>query len=147
MRRPFRVIVACLALAALTGCGDSNPSAPTPEDLEDIDLSPDHTIVVDDDGFDPSELEVTSGEVLLLVNEGDTEHSFTTEDRAIDTGLMQPGEETTLVLVEPAVVDFFDLEQPGPRGHPHGSRQGLSGLSTSSGASAPRGPLGTRRCR
>jgi len=112
MPRPFRVIVACLALAAVTGCGDSNPSAPTPEDLEDIDLSPDHTIVVDDDGFDPSELEVTSGEVLLLVNEGDTEHSFTTEDRTIDTGLMQPGEETTLVLVEPAVVDFFDLSNP-----------------------------------
>ena len=116
MPRPFRVIVACLALAAVTGCGDSNPSAPTPEDLEDIDLSPDHTIVVDDDGFDPSELEVTSGEVMLLVNEGDTEHSFTTEDRAIDTGLMQPGEETTLVLVEPAVVDFFDLSNPDHEG-------------------------------
>ena len=116
MRRPLRIIVACFALAALTGCGDSNPSAPTPEDLRDIDLSPDHTIVVDDDGFEPSELEVSSGEVLLLVNEGDTEHSFTTEDRAIDTGLMLPGEETTLVLVEATVVDFFDLTNPDHEG-------------------------------
>ena len=81
------------------------------------------------------------------MNEGDTEHSFTTEDRAIDTGLMQPGEETTLVLVEPTVVDFFDLGNPDHEGTLTVRRQGLSGLSTSSGASAPRGPLGTRRCR
>jgi plastocyanin len=112
MRPVLRALAAALVLTALSGCGDSNPSPPTPEDLQDIDLSADRTIVVDDDGYDPSELEVTAGEVLRLVNEGETEHSFTADDRAIDTGLMQPGEDTTLVLTKPTVIHFYDLGNP-----------------------------------
>ena len=34
-------------------CGDADPSPPTPADLADIDLSPDHTITVDEDGYEP----------------------------------------------------------------------------------------------
>jgi plastocyanin len=102
--------VAALVAASLAACGDSDPSGPTPEDLAEIDLSPDHTIAVDDAGYEPRSLEVEAGEVILLVNEGDGPHSFTAGDQEFDTGRMLPGEETTLVLTEPDEITFFDLE-------------------------------------
>jgi plastocyanin len=115
MQRRAWVGAAAVALT-LTGCGDADPSPPTPADLQDIDLSVDHTVVVDDDGYDPSSLEVIAGEVIRLVNEGESEHSFTADDRSIDTGRMEPGEDVTLVLTEPGKITFFDLENPDQRG-------------------------------
>lgn len=115
MRRRLWVGAAAVALT-LAGCGDADPSPPTPADLREIDLSIDHTVVVDDDGYDPSALEVTAGEVIRLVNEGESAHSFTADDRAIDTGRMEPGEDVTLVLTEPGEITFFDLENPDQQG-------------------------------
>jgi plastocyanin len=107
---------AALAAVLVAGCGDSDPSPPTAEDLREIDLSPDHTITVDEDGYEPAELEVTAGEVVLLVNEGDEPHSFTADDGSFDTGRMQPGDETTVVLAEPTTVHFHDVEAPDEEG-------------------------------
>lgn len=106
---------ALLGVALLGACGPAEPSSPTPEDLREIDLSPDHRITVDDDGFDPADLEIRSGEVVLLVNEGTGLHSFTAEER-FDTGRMEPGEETTLVLTEPGEIPYRDLENPDAEG-------------------------------
>src|SRR3546814_16762164 len=78
--------------ATSAGCIDPKPSSPTPADLRAIDLSPDHTISVDEDGFHPAALEVRSGDVGLLVNEGEGLHSFTADER-FATGRMQPGDE------------------------------------------------------
>ena len=114
--RPWLGLAGLVLAGALGACGDSNPSAPTAADLDEIDLSVDHTIVVDDDGFDPSTLEVTAGEVVRIVNEGTGEHSLTADDRAVDTGRMQPGDDTTLVLTQPGEVTFHDLEEPGHEG-------------------------------
>ena len=94
MRRSSWIGVAGPLLAAtLAACGGADPSPPTPADLQDIDLSVDHTIAVDDGGFDPASLEVTAGEVIRLVNEGTDPHSFTTEDRSLDTGRLEPDED------------------------------------------------------
>jgi plastocyanin len=101
---------------AIAGCGDPDPSPPTAADLEAIDLAPDHTITVDETGFEPAALEVAVGEVVLLVNEGEEEHSFTAEDRRFDTGRMHPGDETTLVLTETGPIPFGDLEDPDHEG-------------------------------
>jgi plastocyanin len=114
MRR--RALWVALAAVLVAGCGDSDPSPPTAEDLRDIDLSPDHTIAVDEDGYEPAELEVTAGEVVLLVNEGDEPHSFTADDGSLDTGRMQPGDDTTVVLTEPTTVQFHDVEAPDQQG-------------------------------
>jgi len=95
--------------AALGACVDPKPSTPTPEDLRAIDLSPDHTITVDEDGFHPEALEIRGGEVVLLVNEGEGLHSFTAEER-FDTGRLEPGDETTLLLTEPGEIPYRDLE-------------------------------------
>lgn len=105
-----------LAAVALAACGDPEPSAPTPSDLAEVDLSPDVTIAVDEDGYDPEALEVEAGEVILLVNEGDSPHSFTAEDQEFDTGRLLPGDETTLVLTEPATITFYDVEAPEHEG-------------------------------
>ncbi len=98
-----------VALLAAAGCADPKPSSPTPDDLRAIDVSPDHTITVDEGGFSPAELEIEPGEVVLLVNDGDERHSFTATDR-FDTGRLEPGEETTLVLTEPGAIAYRDLE-------------------------------------
>ena len=113
--RGTRWLAATAAVLVAAGCGPPDPSTPTPEDLRAIDLSPDHTITVDDDGFDPRDLEVTSGDVVLLVNEGTELHSFTAEER-FDTGRMEPGEETTLVLTDPGRIPYLDLENPDADG-------------------------------
>lgn len=110
-RAPLLVAVAAL----LVGCGDADPSSPTAADLDGIDVSPDHTLVVDEDGFRPATLEVEAGDVLLLVNEGEEAHSFTAEEQRFDTR-MEPGDETTLVLTDPGEVSFHDVEDPDHEG-------------------------------
>lgn len=108
----MRSVVAGAALVLLVaGCVDPKPSSPTVADLRAIDLSPDHTVTVDEDGFHPAELEVQAGEVVLFVNEGAEEHSFTADER-FDTGRMEPGDDTTLVLTEPGEIPYRDLENP-----------------------------------
>jgi plastocyanin len=101
-----------LLVAAVGGCGDSDPSPPTAADLAEADLSPDHTITVDEDGYEPDDLRAASGSVVLLVNEGDQPHSFTEEEGAFDTGRMEPGDETTLVLTDPGTYELHDVEDP-----------------------------------
>ena len=110
-----RILGLCTAGLLVAGCVDPDPSSPTPEDLAEVDLSPDHTITVDEDGFHPDVLEIEAGEVVLLVNEGTGVHSFTADER-FDTGRMRPGDETTLVLTEPGEVPYQDLENPDAEG-------------------------------
>src|SRR3546814_12090078 len=69
----------------------------------------------DERGFSPAELEIASGDVVLLVNDGDSAHSFTADER-FDTGRMLPGEETTLILTEPGEIPYRDLENPDTEG-------------------------------
>ena len=60
------LLLTTIPAVLLAGCGDASPSAPTPEDLADIDLRPDHTVTVDEDGFDPAAIEVRSGELAAM---------------------------------------------------------------------------------
>ncbi len=117
MRQTLRLTATLAAGALLVGaCGDADPSPPTAADLRATDLSIDHTVVVDEDGYEPSTLEVTGGEVVLLVNEGSSAHSFTADEQQFDTGRLQPGEDTTLVLTEPGPITFHDVEAPDHAG-------------------------------
>ena len=113
MRRSLALATAVL-LAVVAGCVDPKPSSPTAADLAKIDLSPDHTITVDDDGFSPATLEVQRGDVVLLVNHGTALHSFTADER-FDTGRLHPGDETTLVLTKLGRIPYRDVEAPDHR--------------------------------
>ena len=102
-------------LVVLTACGGARPSAPTPADIAAIDVSPDHTIAVDDHGYTPAALQVRAGEVVRLVNKGAHAHSFTADDHRFDTR-MQPGDDTSLVLTELGKVAFHDVDAPAHTG-------------------------------
>jgi len=108
-------VVVTITGALLAGCGDSEPSSPTAADLEAIDVSPDHTITVDEGGYEPNQLEIVAGDVVLLVNGGEENHSFTADEARFDTRL-EPGEDTTLVLTEPGEVPYHDVEVPQHEG-------------------------------
>jgi plastocyanin len=105
-----------IATVLLGACVDSDQSSPTAEDVADIDVTADVTITVDEDGYDPGDVEGEAGTVYLLVNDGEEPHSFTADDHAFDTGRMLPGEETTLVLAEPGTYPFHDTEEPDHEG-------------------------------
>ena len=100
------------ALMLLTACGGPRPSSPTPADIAAIDVRPDPTIVVDDQGFSPAPLDVRSGDVVRLVNKGTGPHSFTAHDHRFDTRMLA-GDDTTLVLTKPAPLAFDDVDAPG----------------------------------
>lgn len=88
MQRPWmRLLGALFALALLAAaCGgddtppDENGGSPadSPADGGGADL----TIV--DFGFTPTELSVTDGQTITVTNIGETSHTFTTDDEAID---------------------------------------------------------------
>ena len=111
------------------GCGERRARALPPRPTcEEIDLSVDHTIVVDDDGFDPATLEIDRRRGHPPRERGRRPSTrFTADDRRFDTGRMQPGDDTTLVLTEPGEVTVLRRRRPRPRGHAHGAcRSGLT---------------------
>ena len=76
---------ALLALVLFAaGCVDAKPSTPSAADLE----------------------------AITIVNDGTEVHTFTAEGQRFDTGTLEPGDDTTLVLTEPGEVVYWDAEAP-----------------------------------
>jgi hypothetical protein len=111
-----------IALGALTllvlvpvasGCGST---APTPT-VASTNFTPKATLEVADSGpltvdIAAGGTELGSGSVLLVTNKGSSEHRLvgtidTTE--VFDTGTMEPGDETTLVVVPDGDLKIADL--------------------------------------
>jgi plastocyanin len=98
-----------VASALVVACSPADEPEPR---LAELDQDPVATLVVDDDGFSPSELELTSGDTVMLVNEGDDPHSFRATDPVRDTGEVLPGEEVLLRFDEVGTVDGHDGTAP-----------------------------------
>ena len=90
-RRWMSLLGALFALALLAAsCGgddtppDQNGGSPSesPSDAGDGGGGADLTAV--DFGFSPTELSVTEGQTITVTNIGETSHTFTTDDDAID---------------------------------------------------------------
>jgi plastocyanin len=106
------VLVAALVLV-IAGCGEPDPDRePGPKTLEGFDFEVDDTVVVDGSGFDPTTLTVSAGDVIELRNEGDEGHTFTADEGRFETGTLEPGEATTIVLDEPGRVTYHDALAP-----------------------------------
>ena len=91
----------------LASCsGESVPTGSIPT-IVPPNIYPEKTITVDDTGFDTSAVEIFSGQVLVIVNAGDEPHSFSATER-FDTGLIDPGSTSTVLLTKPGKIPFFD---------------------------------------
>jgi plastocyanin len=116
----FRSPHAAIALAALAlavaGCGEPDPDrSPGPKDLEGYDFDAAATIEVTEEGFEPVEVTVLEGEVILLVNAGEEPHRFDGGE-AFDMGTLAPGQRQTLILDEPGEYDYVDRLDPDHEG-------------------------------
>jgi len=107
-RRWARVRVAVFALTLLTaacggddedgGVGDGGTETGTQTETEtptDGGGGPDLTIV--DFSFSPADLTVSDGDTIIVANIGESSHTFTTDDGAIDETI-GPGEEVEVTI-------------------------------------------------
>jgi len=98
-----------LTVAGLGSCSPADNPEPR---LAQLDHDSVETLVVDDEGFSPAELELTSGDTITFVNEGDEPHSFRAVDPVRDTGEVLPGEEVLLRFDEVGTVEGHDGTDP-----------------------------------
>lgn len=108
--------IVALATATLGSCGEpADDRIPGPDLLDDPSLEIVETITVTSDGFDPDQVSIVAGEGLELVNDGDQPHGF---DGGEDfgTGLLEPGERSTLVLREAGEFPYVDPAEPNHQG-------------------------------
>ena len=100
-RRWMKVLAATFALSLLAAaCGGDEPAGTPDGGATETETEsptgtdggggPDLTIV--DFSFSPATLRVTDGDTITVANIGDSTHTFTTEDEAIDE-TVAPGEE------------------------------------------------------
>lgn len=89
-RRWMRLLGAVFALSLLTAtCGGDEPPADgagngeeTPAETDEGGGGADLTIV--DFGFSPADLPVTAGQTITVFNNGESSHTFTTDDGSVD---------------------------------------------------------------
>ena len=102
-----RWLILCLVLVPFgAACAGDHPAEPT---LGSVNFTPRLIVTVDEAGFGVERGETTNaaitadppsapeGTVVEIRNGGSRDHRITT-DAAIDTGIMQPGDTTTVVL-------------------------------------------------
>jgi plastocyanin len=115
-RRWMRLFAALFALTLLAAaCGGDDDDGgnggngggnggESPTETDDGGAAADLTIV--DFGFSPTDLSVTEGQTITISNIGETSHTFTTEDDAIDQEI-GPGESVDVDMTGAASGGFF----------------------------------------
>jgi plastocyanin len=91
-RRWMRLLGAVFALTLLvTACGgeeetppDQDGGTPTESPSDDGDGGGGADLTIVDFGFSPTALSVTEGQTIEVTNIGETSHTFTTDDEAVD---------------------------------------------------------------
>lgn len=113
--RPL-VLVAVVLASPLVACSGDRGTEPT---LPTVELSPRLVVSVDDDGFsvergDTDDPAITAdppaaptGTVIEVRNDGDSDNRVSDDD-TIDTGVMRPGDTTTVVLTSEGPLELRD---------------------------------------
>jgi plastocyanin len=97
-------VVALLVLVA-AGCGSERADRrPGPQDGSALDFTSKATIRVTEAGFDPAELTVEVGDTITVENRGSRSDGLSST--TIDTGLLEPGESTTVFFGEARTIDI-----------------------------------------
>lgn len=105
-RQWIRVVAAVFVLsvmaAACGGDGGDDGAAETPAEGGATETPTDGggggaDLTIVDFGFSPADLTVADGDTITVANIGDTSHTFTTEDEAIDETI-GPGEEIEVTI-------------------------------------------------
>lgn len=103
MRNAMFGALALVVTAALLGCGNGNGVAPPPpgndngngNGNENGDPPPSGVILMQDDFFEPQLDTVTVGTTVSWDNEGNNEHTSTSDDELWDSGTVAPGLDTS----------------------------------------------------
>jgi plastocyanin len=111
-RRPRPSAAALVLLASLALLGSCSADDDPEPRLAELDVEPVATLVVDESGFDTDELQLTSGDTITLVNEGDEPHSFVIDDPYRNTGDLLPGESVAVRFDDVDELEAHDGSDP-----------------------------------
>lgn len=100
----MRLVVLSITVVLVFGAC-SRASEPTGESSSDTSSSAGGStaITAADNEFDPTELALPPGEevILTFTNEGETIHTFTSEELGFDTGNVDPGDSAEVAFTAP----------------------------------------------
>ncbi len=98
----MRLIAALFAALLLLGAC-SSASEDTEASTSATAPKSSNTISAVDNEFDPTELELTAGEevTVTFTNDGETIHTFTSEELGFDTGNVDPGASADVTFMAP----------------------------------------------
>ncbi len=114
----FKLCVAAILVAiGLTGCGDDDGDGGGGGTTNGGGGDAAATVTIVDFEFDPSELTVSSGDVIAVTNEGDNRHTFTSDDAGFDLEL-EAGDsgDATVATSEPGTYPFQCTIHPNMTG-------------------------------
>ena len=117
MLRRAVVLLALVALLTATavGCGsDRADRKPGPQDGSALDFTSRATIALSDSGFEPSTLTVKVGDTITVENRSSRRDGLSS--KTIDTGVLDPGESTTVFFGEAQTIDVASHADPSRTG-------------------------------
>lgn len=112
MKKLLIVLTALVLVFAAVACGGDDTSEPATDTDEAAEPAEDDaaggaTVTASNFAFDPTELEVASGDTITFVNEDDAEHSFTIDKTDIEEELEEPGEVDVTIDLDAGDYDFY----------------------------------------
>lgn len=112
MKKFLIVLTALVLVFAAVACGGDETSEPAPDTDEAAEPAEDEaaggsTVTAANFSFDPTELEVASGDAITFVNKDDAEHSFTVDGTEVEEELKKPGEVDVTIDLDAGDYDFF----------------------------------------
>lgn len=93
------ILVSIAAAVALAGCSMGSEAADTSEGGATASSS----ISAVDNEFEPTDLQLTPGEEVTVefTNDGETAHTFTSEELDFDSGIVEPGDTAEVTFTAP----------------------------------------------